>query len=281
MAASSIHAFITAPLPDVGAWCAALRNRTIPVLEATAAALAELREIEDSVDARMLSEAIAGDALMTLKVLRHVAEIRRDRSGSSIETVTAATVLLGVPPFFRAFASLQTLEDRLGQFPEALAGAGAVMQRAHRAAQFALGFAVHRMDHDAEVIHEAALLHDFTELLLWANAPSLALEIQRSKHRVPGMRSTEAQRHALNIELHDLQQALMHEWNLPDLLVRISDDHETNDPQVRNVQLAIRIAKHSANGWDHPALQEDLAASSTLLNLSESHTLQLLLELDS
>ena len=39
------------------------------------------------------------------------------------------------------------------------------------------GFAAHRMDHDAAVLHEAALLHDFAELLLWVRAPALALEI--------------------------------------------------------------------------------------------------------
>ena len=40
---------------------------------------------------------------------------------------------------------------------------------------FALAFAVHRMDHDAPVIHAAALLHDFAELLLWLHAPVLSL----------------------------------------------------------------------------------------------------------
>jgi hypothetical protein len=51
--------------------------------------------------------------------------------------------------------------------PEALAGVRAVLRRAHRAAAFALGFAAHRLDPDAAVIHEATLLHNFAEVLLW------------------------------------------------------------------------------------------------------------------
>lgn len=281
MTTTKVPGFISIPPSSVDGWCEALRDRSIPVLEATVATLGEMRAIEDRVDARMLSESTAGDPLMTLKVLRHVADIRSAKSGSNIETVTAAIVLLGVPPFFRAFDTLSSVEGVLGSDPRALAGLDAVVRRSHRAAQFALGFAVHRMDHDVEVIHEAALLHDFAEMLLWVHAPSLALAVQQRKESTPNLRTMEAQRQVLNIELGDLQQSLMRAWNLPDLLVRISDDRETHDPQVRNVQLAIQLARHSVDGWDHPALQEELVNLSELLSLSESHTLQLLLELDS
>ncbi|MCK7498814.1 MAG: hypothetical protein MZW92_55820 [Comamonadaceae bacterium] len=58
---------------------------------------------EDAVDAHLLAEAIASDPLMTLKLLAHVAHLRRGRDGSDTETVTAALVMLGIPPFFRAF----------------------------------------------------------------------------------------------------------------------------------------------------------------------------------
>ena len=57
------------------------------------------------------------------------------------------------------------------------AGLEQVLRRAHRAGRFAISFAMARNDTDAEVIREAALLHDFAELLLWCHAPTLALEI--------------------------------------------------------------------------------------------------------
>ncbi len=272
--------FITLPLPDATAWADAFERLDIPVLEATAATIEEWRPIEDAVDAHMLSESIDADPLMTLKLLRHVASRRSARATADAETVTAAMVLLGITPFFRAFSDLLTVEQRLSPYPAALAGLRAVIQRSHRSAQFALGFAVHRMDHDAPVIHEAALLHDFAEMLLWVHAPSLALEIQRRLASDPSLRSVDAQRDVLNACLADVQQALMQRWRLPELLVRISGDQASGAAQVRNVQLAIRIARHSVHGWDNPALPDDLAELGQLLSLGLPHVQQLLLELD-
>lgn len=256
------------------------QQREIPILRSTALAIEELRGNEDAVDAHMLVDAMVDDPLMTLKVLRHVAERRSRRSVTDAETVLSAIVLLGIPPFFNAFSSVSTVEDRLGDLPEALEGFRAVMQRAHRAARFALGFAVHRMDHDAAVIHEAALLHDFTEMLLWIHAPSLALEIARRQQAEPTHRSADVQRDVLHITLNDLQLALMRTWHLPELLVSISSEHATPSPQLRNVQLAIRAARHSSQGWDNPALPDDLTELGQLLNLSTPHVQQLLMELD-
>src|SRR2546426_1118557 len=82
-----------------------------------------------------------------------------------------------------------------------------VLRRAHRAANFALGFAVRRMDHDAAVIHQAALLHDFAEMLLWCHAPALALRIREAQRADSTLRSSVAQLDVLHVELPDLQHA--------------------------------------------------------------------------
>ena len=272
--------FIDVPLRDAAAWACALDQMPVPVLSATLDAIDELSRNEDAVDAHLLAETVSDDPLMVLKILRHVASIRSARSATDAETVTAALILMGIPPFFRVFANQPAVETRLAPNPPALAGLQGVLRRAHRAAGFALGFAIHRMDHDAAVIHEAALLHDFAELLLWSQAPGLALEISRCQGASPSLRSADVQRDVLNVTLSDLQQALMKAWRLPELLVRISDDRASPSPQVRNVQLAIRVARHSASGWDNPALPDDIAELSELLNLSKPHVHQLLQELD-
>jgi HD-like signal output (HDOD) protein len=253
----------------------------LPVLASTALALEELRAVEDAVDAHLLAEAVASDPLMTLKLLSHLARLRRGRDGSDTETVTEALVMLGIPPFFRAFGPQTAAEELLAGLPEALAGFRAVLQRSHRAARFAIGFAVHRMDHDAPVIHEAALLHDFAELLLWLRAPALALEIVHRQQADPGLRSAALQREVLHVELAELQHALMSAWRLPATLVHITDDHaRTVTPQVRNVRLAIRAARHSAQGWDNPALPDDVEEIGHLLQLGPEPTLRLLREID-
>ncbi len=272
--------FITRPHADVAGWVAALDGREIPVLAATDETLDELRAIEDAVDAHLLADTMVVDPLMTLKLLRHVVALRRHRDQSDPETATEALVMLGITPFFRDFCAQPTVEQRLAGMPDALLGLRRVLQRAHRAARFALGFAVHRHDHDAALLHEAALLHDFAEMLLWVHAPALALAIQQRQLACPDLRSADAQRAVLHVELGELQQALMKAWRLPHMLVQITDDHASHLPQVRNVHLAIRLARHSALGWDNPALPEDVDAIAALLNMGIEPTLRLLHDLN-
>ncbi len=273
--------FITQAAPDLARWVARFQPETLPVLARTAALIEDYRDNEDAVDAHLLAEDLATDPLMTLKLLAHVGRLRRGREGTDIETVTAALLLLGITPFFKAFSGLQTVEGQLADRPEALDGFNAVLTRSHRAANFAIGFAVHRLDHDAALIHSAALLHDFAELLLWLRAPDLALEIQRRQAADQSLRSSVVQRELLQIELPDLQHSLMGNWRLPAVLVRITDDQQhNNSTQVRNVLLAIRLARHSAQGWDNAALPDDVHETAQLLNLGVEPTWKLLREID-
>ena len=270
---------LTQPLRDLDAWTAHFRVADIPVLDATAEAIEALRANEDAVDANSLGELIATDPLMTLKVLAYSAGHRHQRVVTDTETIIAALVMMGISPFFRVFGPQPTVQARLADDPRALAGLHEVLYRAHRAARFALGFAVHRMDHDAAVIHEAALLHDLAEMLLWCHAPALALRIQVAQQADPTLRSSTAQRATLNIELADLQQALMKAWRLPELLVHISDDRHADSPGVRNVLLAVRLARHTSQGWSNPALPDDINEIADLLNLSPAATLHLVQDL--
>ncbi|HEX6707918.1 MAG TPA: HDOD domain-containing protein [Albitalea sp.] len=271
---------LTQPLRDLASWTTHLRAAEIPVLARTADAIEDLRPNEDAVDANLIGETISGDPLMTLRVLAHAAAHRPPRMLTEPETVTAVVVMMGIAPFFRAFGPLPTVEERLHDQPDALAGLHEVLRRAHRAANFALGFAVHRMDHDAAVIHHAALLHDFAEMLLWCHAPGLALRIRGAQQADPTLRSSAIQREVLNVTLPDLQQSLMRAWRLPELLVRITDDRHAEHPSARSVVLAIRVARHSAQGWDNAALPDDVRDVARLLNLSESAASDVLRELD-
>jgi HD-like signal output (HDOD) protein len=268
------------PLPTLDAWVDAFAKAEIPVLAETAESLEHMRATEDDVDAHGLGVMIASDPLMTLKVLAHANELKRGRLMADPETVTAALVLMGITPFFRDFGPQPTLEQALADHEEGLLGLSRVMQRAERASRYALGFAAHRADPDAAIIHSAALLHDFAEMLLWVHAPDLALQVAALQDADRTLRSAAAQRQVLGIELADLEQALMKRWHLPELLTHITDDRHARDPQVRCVHLAVRLARHTARGWDDAGVPDDLHDIAELLNLSEAHALKLLHEFD-
>ena len=265
---------------DVDGWVRYFRTFEIPILASTAAAIEEMRVIEDDVDARVISEVIGRDPLMTLKLLVFASTQGAKRRPTDAETVVEALVLMGITPFFRNFGPQPTVESQLAGHPEALAGLQHVLLRADRAARFAASFAIHRSDHDAIVLHEAAQLHDFTEMLLWLHAPELALELQRRQRADATLRSCAVQRDVLNAELNDIQHVLMQLWRLPEILVRITDDSHAENSQVRNVLLAIRLARHTMNGWDNPALPDDIRDIAALLHLSIEPTRQLLLDID-
>lgn len=270
------------PLRDLAAWVAHFRDAPIPVLDATAEAIQSYAENEDAVDAHLLAETVSADPLMTLSLLAHVGSTRR--RDTDVETVVGALVLLGIGPFFRRFQNLPTVSNQLAGAADAdgaRQGLQAVLDRTQRAARFALGFAAHRMDPDAAVIHEAAVLHDLAELLLWCHAPMLALEIAQRQRATPGLRSAQAQHAVLGIALADLQQALMKAWRLPELLIQLDDERHADSPQVRNVALAVRLARHSAESWHNPALPDDLAEIEALLQLGPEPTLKLLHAIDS
>lgn len=266
---------------SLAAWCNVFEASELPVLRASALAIEEFRENEESVDAHMLGDSLSQDPLAVLKILGRVADLRRGRDETDAETVTAALVMMGITPFFRHFGPQRAAEDQLALFPGATHGFESVLLRSHRAARFALAFAVQRMDHDAAVIHEAALLHDFAELLMWLHAPALATEVALRQQKDPSLRSATAQAEVFNVTLPNLQHALMLKWRLPRVLVEIADDQRGRiSAQSRSVVLAINLARHTALDWDNPAVGLDVREIAELLNMSVEPTVALLREID-
>lgn len=273
--------FLTKAPGSLQAWESQFRAEDLPILERTANEIEDWREIQEEASAHVLGEALASDPLMTLKLFAHLGRIRRGKSDSEPETVTAALLLMGIPPFFRAFEPQTTVESLLQEHPQALEGFEAVLLRSRRAANFALSFAVQRTDQDATVIYGATLLHDFAELLLWVKAPALAMDIRDRQRAEPTLRSADAQRQVLGITLDELQHALMLRWRIPMLLTTITNAQtNSNSAQVRNVQLAIRVARHSAQSWDNAALPDDVREIAELLQIGLEPCWRLLHDID-
>lgn len=257
------------PLPDIDAWVLLFSNNTLPVLRVTKRRLDEMRTDLDKVDARELAHVILQDPIMTVRVLAYIQPMRGRALQHDITTIASAVMMAGMVPFFRRFEELPTIEGMLkGEDPHALLGVLQVIRRAQRAADYAQDWAIWRHDINMEEVRIAALLHDLTEILVWCFAPKLALDIRAQQIAKPTMRSVDAQKHTIGHSFQDMQLQLCQVWHLPELLLRLIDDSNAGQPRVKNVALAVRLARHSAHGWDDPALPDDFTDIGQLLNIT-------------
>ena len=100
------------------------------------------------------------------------------------------------------------------------------------------------------------------------NAPKLALQIKALQKADRNLRSAAAQEQVLGGHFSSMQQALCRAWNLPELMLKLTDEEQASAPRVRNVLLAVNLARHSANGWDDAALPDDFKDIGELLNIT-------------
>lgn len=257
------------PLPDIDSWVLFFNNNSLPVLRITKRRIDEMRSNLDRVDARELARIILQDPIMTVRVLAYTQPIRGRSLQHDITTIASAVMMSGIEPFFNRFSELLTVEDQLkGAEPRALLGILQIIRRAQRAADYAQEWAIWRHDINMEEVRIAALLHDLAETLVWCAAPKLGLEIFSRQKAMPSLRSAEAQRQVLGLTFQDIQLELCQVWQLPELLRHLIDAKNNEQPRVRNVALAVRLARHSAYGWEDEALPDDFQEIGQMLNIS-------------
>ncbi len=260
---------IDQPLPSTDAWIDLFAQADLPVLRHSINELERLRAKADSVNGRALARVIQHDPLLTLRVLAYIAEHRRQRQTTDITTIDRAIMMIGVTPFFRDFQNLPVVEIQLKTHPQAMLGLLKTIARARRAAHWAHDWAVLRRDADVDEITLATLLHDVAELMIWLFAPRMALRVREAQLAMPQKRSAIIQEEIYGVPLSKLRSALVDAWRLPSLLVQLMDDQYAENPRVRNVNLAVDLARHSANGWSDPALGDDFKGIRDLLHTNQ------------
>lgn len=265
---------IDQPLSDLDAWVNYFSEAQLPVLRHTEHELEQLRANAQNVNARVLSGIILRDPLMTLRVLAYIESHRRQRQTTDITTIERALMMIGIDPFFRDFNALPLVEEQLKPHPKALLGLLKVMGRARKAAHWAREWAILRHDLDVDEITVAALLHDFPEILMWCFAPTLAIKVRETQLANHSLRSVAVQEEIYGIPLYQLKEQLAKTWHLPELLTMLMDSENSENPRVRNVKLAVDLARHSANGWDDAALPDDFRAIEDLIHIGHDHLLQ-------
>ncbi len=266
-------ALIPQPFDTIDSYIAFFSQEPLPVLKHTVKELQAMLEQEDSINGRTVAALVLSDPLMTLKVLIHIEANRRARQNHDITTIERAIMMMGISPFLRDFADQPTIEGQIAQHPKALVGVLRVISRARRAARYARDWAIVRHDLDVDEVTVAALLSEVTEILCWCFAPPLTQQVYELQRVDRGLRSAVAQRSVFNFSAKELQQALVRHWHLPDLLVSMMDERYIDNARVRTVQLANSLARHTAQGWDNPAIPDDLSAIEQLIHISRENLL--------
>lgn len=259
---------LTHPLQDLETWLLFFSGADLPVLRHTVRKLDEMREDIDRVNGRDVARIVLQDPLMTVKVMAFIQPFAGKSLRSEITTIASAVMMVGVEPFFEKFKEMVTVEHMLKSEPQAMLGTLHLIRRVQRAAHYAHEWALWRQDLNVEEVTIAALLHDLAEILLWCFAPKLAIDIRDRQQADRSLRSTVAQEQVLGIQLIDLQLALCKAWHLPELLSNLINPAHADHPRIRNVLLAVDLARHSANGWNDAALPDDFIALEKLLHLN-------------
>lgn len=268
---------IDQPLADLDSWVSYYSQAELPVLRRTMNALDKMRGNAENANGRMLSAVILQDPLMTIRVLAFLEKHRNKNQKTDITTIGRALMMMGVNPFFSAFEKLPLVEDQLKEYPQALLGLLKVIGRSHKAAHWAREWAIHRHDLNVEEITIATVLHEVTEILMWCFAPTLAMKVRDLQANDLRRRSANAQEAVYGVLLEDLKRGLVQAWHLPQLLVDLMDHGNAEappQPRILNVTLAIDLARHSAKGWEDPALPDDLRAVENLLHVSHKAMLE-------
>ncbi len=248
-------------------WIDFLTGADIPVLKQTERDLSALHQDQNKLSARGVAQTITVDPMMTVKLLRYLQQHKHRSQTSEVALVEQALIMLGVEAFYSKIPAQPLVQEVLKGQMDALVHLLHRVHRAHRASEYAFDWAVRLSDLHYEEVRIAALLHDLAEILMWCFSPRDMMKIWAIQHQDKTLRSRTVQEEVLGFALADLQMALVKRWDLPELLLTLMDDENAQKLRVRNVLLAVNLARHSANGWDDAALPDDYKEIGELLRL--------------
>ncbi|ALQ50292.1 HDOD domain-containing protein [Nitrosomonas ureae] len=249
-------------------WVNFLTRAEIPVLKQTARNLEVLTKDEQNLNARSYASVVKNDPLMTVKLMRYMQDHKHRCQEHDVMEAEQIVMMLGLETLFKKIPPAPLVEEVLGR--NNMSALIHLLKTAHRsnmAASYAYDWAIRLHDLHFADIRLAALLHDIAEILMWCFAPVEMLKVKQLQKQNKALRSAAVQEKILGFTLNQLQHELAVRWKLPELLITLMDDEHAKLRRVRNVILAVNLARHSANGWDDAALPDDYEEISKLLHL--------------
>ena len=248
-------------------WLAFFGQADIPVLRHTARELQRLHDDESLCDARSIANIVTDDPLMTVKLLRYMQMHKRQMQQHELVDVKQMLLMMGLETFFREVPATPVAEDMLHGHLDALVQLLQTVRRAQRSSGYAFDWALRLHDMHAEEVLVSTLLSHVSEMLMWCFNPEQMLEIQKRQQADRTLRSADVQKQILGFAGVELQRQLVREWRMPELLQNLVDPAQAGTQRVRNVTLAVDLARHSAKGWNNAALPDDYSRIASLLRM--------------
>jgi HD-like signal output (HDOD) protein len=248
-------------------WLAFFGRADVPVLRHTARELERLCAEQSLLNASSIANVVTDDPLMTVKLLRYMQMHKHRSQAYELVDVKQMLLMMGLDTFIREIPAQPIVEDMLNGHLDALVCLLQTVRRAQRSALYAFDWALRLHDLHAEEVLVSALLTHVSEMLMWCFNPAQMLEIQRRQAADKTLRSADVQKAVLGFTGIDLQRQLTIEFKLPELLQNLLDPALSHSPRVRNVTLAVNLARHSAAGWENAALPDDYDEIAALLRM--------------
>lgn len=248
-------------------WLALFGRADIPVLRHTARDLERLCANQGLLNASSIADVVIDDPLMTVKLLRYMQMHKRNSQAYELVDVKQMLLMMGLDSFFLAVPAKPVVEEVLQGHLDALVCLLQTVRRAQRAADYAFDWALRLHDLHAQEVLVSALLSHVAEMLMWCFNPEQMLEIRKRQMTDSTLRSADVQQAVMGFTGVELQRQLIQAWKLPELLQNMMDPALAQAPRVRNVVLAVNLARHSAQGWDNAALPDDYREIGVLLRM--------------
>ena len=258
---------MSSPPKSLQDWIAHFGRAEVPVLRNTRRELERLRADEKLFTAASVANVVTDDPLMTVKLLRYMQQHKHRAQSYELVDVKQMLLMMGLDTFYREVPASPMVEDVLRDHLDALVCLLHTVRRAQRASHYAYDWSLRLHDLHADEVFVSTLLTHVAEMLMWCFNPPQMLEIRKRQQAHPGLRSAEVQRQVLGFAGMALQRGLIAEWRLPRLLQNLMDPVQAGTTRIRNVMLAVNLARHSAQGWDDAALPDDYRAIAMLLRM--------------
>ncbi|MFP4147587.1 MAG: HDOD domain-containing protein [Halorhodospira sp.] len=244
-------------------WVAALEPVELPRLPR--------HQLDYELAPRELAGQIYIDPALVLALIRDVNAHASRRFETNIHSMEEVVLLRGV-------RNIRALSERLPRAEQSLTRANYrgylfTCERAIHAACQARRWAWQLADLLPNEVYTAAMLRHTAELVMWIHDQGTVMRTIHEMAPEPAYAS-EAEYVALGFSLGELNLALAHQWQLPQLVTESSEAlaADSRSPRSWAVGLAARLAALARQGWHHPEMPPLTEALAELLELDHEAT---------